>query len=159
MKKTDSELIQQLLDSYARALDAKDYEGVGRCFTADAVVAYPRLSQPLRGRSNITTYTRRALEGLDGTQHLFTDFKIAVRGNSGRVSCGIFAQLVRRSTIRGDGNFLAAGQYEVGLRRAAGKWKISRMVSIPVWSEGIEALPPKGARAAVGARRGSSLYC
>lgn len=138
MKKTDREEIQELMATYAYALDAKDYEGVTACFTADATAAYAGYSDTLAGHAQIAAHMKRALEPMDATQHLFTNFIIEVEGDGGELMCSILAQHV----CQGE-NYLAGGKYDVEVRRTAGNWKIARLSARSVWSEGNRALLPK----------------
>ena len=138
MIKTDHEEIQELMATYAYTLDAKDYDGVTACFTVDATTAYAGYSHTLTGHAEIGAHMKRALEPLDVTQHLFTNFIIDVEGDRGELKCDILAQHVSQGE-----NYLAGGKYNVEVRRTAGKWKIARISARSVWSDGNRALLPK----------------
>lgn len=135
---TDHDEIRQLMAIYAYTLDTKDYDGVTACFTPDATTEYRGHSLLLQGHAQIGAHMKRALEPLEVTQHLFTNFIIDVEGDTGKLKCDILAQHVRQGE-----NYLAGGKYDVDVRRVAGKWKISRVSAGAVWSEGNRSMLPK----------------
>lgn len=94
--KTDRTQIEELMARYASAIDAKQYDEIASCFAADATAQYPGFSGLLKGTSDIVAHMRLALDALDATQHLFTNFIIDIEDDSARLSCEILAQHVRR---------------------------------------------------------------
>jgi hypothetical protein len=138
MAKTDRDQVQELFSVYANALDAKDYDGVSDCFTADAEADYAGFSGLLSGRDAIMAHMRRALDPLDATQHLFANFIIDVDGDAGQASCGIIAQHLKQGET-----FLSGGQYRVRVRRDQGRWRMCHVRARSSWSSGERALLPK----------------
>jgi ketosteroid isomerase-like protein len=138
MMKTDYDEIQQLMATYAHALDAKNYDAITDCFTPDAITVYAGHSDTLKGQVEIGAHMKRALEPLDVTQHLFMNFVIDIEGDTGRCHCDVLAQHVRQGE-----RYLAGGKYNVEVRRSAGKWKMSRVSARSVWSEGNKGMLPK----------------
>jgi uncharacterized protein (TIGR02246 family) len=138
MTKTEHDEIQQLMASYAYALDTRDYDGLMSCFTTDATTVYAGHSDVLRGHEQIEAHMRRALEPLDATQHLFTNFIIHTDRDTGTVKCDILAQHI----CRGE-KYTAGGKYDVDVRRSSGRWQIARVSARSVWSEGNRAMLPK----------------
>src|SRR5258708_7883649 len=102
MTKTDREQVEELMAAYGQAVDDKNYDALTGCFTPDAIVAYEGYSQHLSGRAAIDSFMRGALEPLDGTQHLFTNFVVDLDGDMGRYSCGMLAQHWRKGTPGGE---------------------------------------------------------
>jgi ketosteroid isomerase-like protein len=137
MTKTDHDEIQQLMASYAYAIDAKDYDGITACFTPDAATTYAGYSSMLTGHAEIRAHMKRALDALDVTQHLFANFIIDTEGDTGALKCDILAQHVRQGE-----RYIAGGKYKVEVRRSAGQWKIARVSARSVWSDGTRALLP-----------------
>ena len=80
MSMTAREEIQERMALYARALDAKNYEGIADCFAADVRVEYSGFSQVMNCRDEVMAHMRKALEPLAVTQHLFTNFIIELDG-------------------------------------------------------------------------------
>ena len=142
MTKTDREQIEELIATYANALDTKDYPAVEACFMADATVRYEGYSHTLKGHTEIAAHMKRALQPLDATQHLFTNFIIDIEGNTGRLRCSILAQHVRLGTVGGD-KYLAGGEYDAELRRASGKWEFAHVTARTLWGDGNRAVLPK----------------
>jgi ketosteroid isomerase-like protein len=136
--KTDYNQIQELMALYAYAVDSKDYDGIAGCFTADAEAIYSGFSDRLKGLAEIGTHMKKALEALDVTQHLFTNFIVDVEGDAARFTCDVIAQHVQKS-----GKFMAGGKYKLEARRTAGKWKIARLSMNFVWNDGDRAMLPK----------------
>jgi ketosteroid isomerase-like protein len=132
---TDREAIQQLMATYAYAIDAKDYAGITDCFTEDATVEYAGHSHRLTGHAAIAKIMEQQLGPLDVTQHMFTNFIIQTDGDTGRVSCDILAQHVRRGALGGD-KYMAGGQYRVEVRHTSAGWKISGVAARTLWNEG-----------------------
>jgi ketosteroid isomerase-like protein len=135
--KTDHDEIRQLMAVYADAIDAKDYDAITACFTPDAITVYAGYSDTLRGPAEIEAHMRRALDQLDASQHLLTNFIIDVDEDNGLLRCDILAQHVRQNE-----RFLAGGKYCVEIRRIAGNWKIARLTARTIWSEGDRAMLP-----------------
>jgi uncharacterized protein (TIGR02246 family) len=138
MTKTDHEKIQQLIASYAYARDTRDYDSLMICFTSDATTVYAGHSDVLKGHEQIKAHMKRALEPLEVTQHLFTNFIIETDGDSGTVKCDILAQHI----CKGE-KYMAGGKYDVDVRRSSDKWQIARVSARSVWSEGNRAMLPK----------------
>lgn len=139
--KTDRTQIEELMARYASAIDAKQYDEIASCFAADATAQYPGFSGLLKGTSDIVAHMRLALDALDATQHLFTNFIIDIEDDSARLSCEILAQHVRRG-VRGGETYLAGGHYKVELRRIAGQWKIVNLLAQSRWGAGDRELLP-----------------
>jgi len=132
---TDREAIQQLMATYAFAIDAKDYAGITACFTDDAAVEYAGHSHRVTGRAAIADLMERQLAPLDVTQHMFTNFIIQVECDKGQVRCDMLAQHIRRGVPGGE-KYMAGGQYSAEVRRTPGGWKIARIAARTLWSEG-----------------------
>jgi ketosteroid isomerase-like protein len=142
MQKTDYEQIQELTARYAAAIDAKNYDAIEQCFTPDASVEYQGYSEALVGRAAIVAHMRRSLDGLDGTQHLFTNFVIDGEGDTARLNCDILAHHWRAAATGGT-TFMAGGKYSVELKRLDGRWHFARLRGRTAWSEGNRNLLPR----------------
>lgn len=127
---------------YAGAIDAKDYAGIGACFTDDAEASYSSFSEPLEGREAILAHMRRALEPLATTQHIFGNFIVDVEGDGARASCAIIAQHLG-SGDASEAHYLSGGQYSLTLRKQDGEWRIARASAREVWSMGDRSLLPQ----------------
>jgi ketosteroid isomerase-like protein len=139
MQKQDNQLIQELMARYAATIDAKDYAGIGACFTEDATARYSDFSPPLAGRGPIVTHMRKALDPLPTTQHMFGNFIIDVDGDTAQASCAIIAQHMGSEGR----NYLSGGQYALRLRRHGEDWQIADATAREVWSMGDRSLLPQ----------------
>lgn len=135
--KSDYELIRELTARYAGAIDAKDYTAIAAFFTSDACVVYAGYSDELQGIEAILAHMRRALEPMDVTQHLFTNFIIDIAGDAAEMTCDILAQ-----HLHGGETFLAGGKYAVSLVRQASDWRFARISARTVWSIGNRDMLP-----------------
>jgi uncharacterized protein (TIGR02246 family) len=140
--KTDREQIQELVATYANSIDAKDYDRLMNCFTADATAAYGAHSDVLNGQGEILAHMKKMLEPLDGTQHLLTNFIIDIEGNQAKLTADSLGQHWRRGATGGEKN-MGGGKYTIELKRADGKWRFTKIRRRSLWSEGNQALVPK----------------
>jgi ketosteroid isomerase-like protein len=119
----DREQIQEVMASYAKYIDAKDYDGIIACFMTDATFTYEGHS--VIGRPAIVELIRTAVEPLNGTQHLFANIIVRIEGDTARLTCDCLGQHWRKGVAGGD-KFMVGAKYSVQLERDDdGKWKIS----------------------------------
>jgi 3-phenylpropionate/cinnamic acid dioxygenase small subunit len=130
--------IQELIDRqdiidvalrYARALDTKNYTALTRCFTPDAIYG------DRCGHAEIEAIARAALEPLDCTQHITTNFQVKVDGDRAHMDCYFHAQHVRGSARDGT-QLIIAGTYEDQLVRTADGWKFQSRLLHVLWRNG-----------------------
>jgi uncharacterized protein (TIGR02246 family) len=139
---TDREEIRELTARYAKAIDEKDYRGIAECFAEGAAAHYNGFSLVLTGREEIVAHMRQALEPLDATQHMFSNFIIEGDAAQARLTCDILAQHVKGGAADRD-TYLAGGRYTVELRKTAGRWQIAKLQARSVWGMGSRELLPK----------------
>ncbi len=140
---TDRDAIVECMARYGRACDTKDFALLEACFTDDAVIVYsPTFGEEIRGRPALADYLAGALTPLDGTQHLFGNFEVAVEpeAGSGRFRCYVQAQHVRNGLP--DGSLLTVGgRYENEVVRGGdGTWRMTRLEFEPIWIGGNPAV-------------------
>lgn len=131
--------MQQVLIRYAHALDARDWELLGSCFTEDATTDYGEIAGINDGRDAIVTTCRDFLSGLDASHHLIGSVAIESRGDEGTAVCYLQAQHVFRGADGGD-NLLHGGIYRDRLVRTAEGWKIAHRRLELVWQDGNPAV-------------------
>jgi ketosteroid isomerase-like protein len=139
MMKTDREQIQELVATYANALDDKDYDGIAACFASDATAAYGSHPQVFEGASAIADLMKKALGPLDGTQHMFTNLIIDIEGDAGRMSYDVLGQHWKKDAPGGE-HYLMGGKYKVEVRRIGGKWKFQTVRARGLWGDGNKTL-------------------
>jgi ketosteroid isomerase-like protein len=140
--KTDREQNQELVATYANSIDAKDYDRLMGCFTADATAEYGVHSNLLKGQNEILAHMKKMLEPLDGTQHLLTNFIINIDGDNAKLTADSLGHHWRHGASGGQSN-TGGGKYTVELRRAGGKWQFTKVSTRSLWTEGNQALVPK----------------
>lgn len=141
---TDRESIKELVAIYARALDARDYDTIERCFAPDAAAQYTGFSDAMTGREEIMAHMRKALGPLATTQHIFTNFIIEIDGDSATLYCDAMGQHVT-GTGEDAETYLSGGKYNAEMRRREGNWEFYKLVANAVWGVGDRAMLPRNA--------------
>jgi 3-phenylpropionate/cinnamic acid dioxygenase small subunit len=131
---SDRERVIEVAVRYCTAIDERDWDLLGRCFLADAVVSYPGF-EPLHGVTALTEFLAGLLTPLDATQHIVTNFTVEVEGDEASCSCYLHAQHVRESAPGGS-LFVFAGTYRDTLRRGEDGWRIARRDLTTTWVDG-----------------------
>jgi ketosteroid isomerase-like protein len=127
--------IIELHHRYAWALDHRDWQLLENCFTPDGGVDYGDLGGELHGAAEIATFCRRALEGLDATQHLIGNTMVQLDGDAATSTCYFQAQHVFAGARDGD-TYIVAGTYTDVLTRREGGWRIAHRTLTPSWTQG-----------------------
>ncbi|MEN9805159.1 MAG: hypothetical protein RIS41_2006 [Actinomycetota bacterium] len=132
----DRQAIVDLTVAYTYALDTKDWDALDRVFTPDGTAF---LTEELIGREAIKERVRRALEGLDVSQHLIGNHEIHIDGHGASGRCYLQAQHVR-DAAPGPPNFIVAGRYDDRYVRTPDGWRIERRELTIMWTEGNPAV-------------------
>lgn len=123
----DRQAIVAVIDRYATALDAKDYERFQTCFSEDAVVHYGEALGP----AEAAAYAEGVLSRYAHTQHLLGNYEIALDGD--RASARTYVQA---SHVSAEGTiWVMGGTYIDRFERRAGDWKIVERRLEAKWSE------------------------
>lgn len=139
---TSNDRLQELIDRqditdvalrYARALDTKNFAALLQCFTSDAIYG------ERRGHAEIEAIARNALEPLDCTQHITTNFLVQVDGDTARMECYFHAQHIRHAAEAG-AELIIAGTYEDQLVRTPDGWKFQSRLLHVLWRTGNPAV-------------------
>ena len=127
--------ISDLLVSFARALDDRDWETYGLTYTVDGVFAIGD-GVEFQGRSAIqdATASRRGLGGYAGTWHLSSNHAIAIDGDTASTRSYLIGvhMLGGGSRDHADG----AGWYDCELQRTPAGWRFTRVQLHEVWHAG-----------------------
>lgn len=137
MAKSDRQEIEELMVRYGRAIDAKDYPALMRCFTPDAVVCFASFAKALHGHDELETYIRSAVTPLDGTHHMFMNFIVDAEANTGRFTCSVQAQHFKGPKI-----YTVGGNYVNDVVKGEDGWRMSRLDFKPLWTTGQADLVP-----------------
>ncbi len=103
----------------------------------DAEIIYAGFSGPLVGRDKILDHMKLALEPLEATQHLFSNFIIDIVGDTAKLTAYVLAQHMKNGA-----SYLSGGRYKLNLTRDDGKWKIAGGAPKQLWGHGDRGLLP-----------------
>ncbi len=135
----DKQAIQELLTSYAAAIDARDWSRLERCFVADGSARYGAPGSLQEGFPAIGALARGVLEKLDASHHLIGNVAVELDGDEARCRCLFQAQHVRRGA-EGGPHYLLGGEYHDMLRRTADGWRIQQREIHVIWQDGNPAV-------------------
>ena len=141
MAETDHEAIRNLLGRYARAVDLRDFEAIGNCFTEDAIASYSGLKIP-QGRDHIVRYIK-GVERIKHSQHFNTVMTIEVDGDRAKTLSYSIAVLIQEE--ENEHSSIARGlTYTDQLIKIEGSWKISNRIHTADWQWAMPAFMNPG---------------
>jgi 3-phenylpropionate/cinnamic acid dioxygenase small subunit len=131
--------INDLLFRFAASFDEKNWEEM-RAILADVIYCdYSSLRGVPPGPVSGADYVEQrvtSLAGLD-TQHDLTNVRVAVGGDAATARCNfVIRRFAELSQTASDNFFHSYGHYLFGLRRDAGRWKISAITQVVLRSRG-----------------------
>jgi ketosteroid isomerase-like protein len=118
--------IQQLIASYALAIDERDYDRVAACFAEDAEVTYAGVELPV-GRAPIRAWLEAHSDFVAST-HLLAPPVVELDGERARTVTSAVAFLVREGRLHTRGLL-----YTDEMERRDGSWQIVRRVHEALW--------------------------
>lgn len=129
--------ISDLLFSFARALDTKDFAGYAANYVEDGVIDLPQPGGPpgarLRiGRSEMTTRVPQSFRSYTATHHISTNHQIRVDGDS--ATSRSYMQAIHVRSLRD--HWGAGGWYDCAYRRTPEGWKFAEVKLTAVWLDG-----------------------
>lgn len=135
----DRDAIIGVLHRYAEAIDGRDREAVRELFTPQAVLDYRTTDGPRGPRDEVVDWLLDALAGVTLTQHLLTNHRVEVTGDTALATTQMLNPLVLGAGD-GDGDgasvLLFGGRYEDELVRTAEGWRISARLHVVTWETG-----------------------
>lgn len=133
----DRSEIQTLLVRYARALDTKDWELYRRCLTDEVRIDFKPLTGVGEVRASFDSVSKWAQMFFAPikTQHVYTNFDIAVEGDVAQAVVYLTARVWRHNALGlvTSGEF---GYYNFSLIRDAGSWRINGIKINFFWVDG-----------------------
>jgi hypothetical protein len=136
---TDRDAIIDLMTLYAWQTDSKSYETFERVFAPDVECSYEGFSEPIVGLDAIREFAHRALDGLDATQHLFSNFAIEIDGDSAQFRMSAQASHFKNDAPGGP-LYVVAATYYITVARTPAGWRITRLRCTPVFTSGNPAV-------------------
>lgn len=125
----DQAAIRELLLSYPRALDARDWNAYADAFAPDGT--FEIMGQVRTGREDIAAGPARDLTRFDRTQHLVTNQEIAVDGDTATARQYVLAIHVPDGAAP-DQHADIGGCYDCDCVRTDEGWKFAR-VRLEIW--------------------------
>jgi ketosteroid isomerase-like protein len=118
----DREEMRALVGTYALCLDDRDFDGLGACFTQDAVFGPDDGSPGVQGRAAIIQLLRGVLAGAGLSVHVNHDSFVVMSPNDSDAATGLV--LCHAETSHG-GHRISAIRYRDHYRREDGVWRIA----------------------------------
>lgn len=135
--------ISDLLDTYARGIDSKDWDLVASVFTEDAQLDYSAFGGPKGTAQEVVAWISSSVSVFPMTQHHITNRTFSIDGDAATSSAELFAPM---GMAAGEGKLsmmLTGGVYNDTYRRTADGWRISSRVCDRAWmAPGPEATGP-----------------
>ena len=123
--------IVDLLNRYARAMDAQDWDLLRTVFTPDAHIDYVSVGGPAGEVDTVLAWVAETMPTFPNSQHLVSNVETDVEGDEATVRAGYFAQI---RTIAG-GQFFCGGWYHHRLNRTDDGWRSRHMVDVIAWTD------------------------
>jgi hypothetical protein len=143
---SDRLALSDLLDSYARGVDDKDFSFVTSLFTPDAALDYTAFGGPRGGPSEVFEWIAKAMKAFPMTQHHISNRVFEIDGGKATGRADLLAVMGMGA---GDGKLnmmFTGGIYRDTFTRTPGGWKIAGRVCDKGWlaASGPEASGPEG---------------
>jgi uncharacterized protein (TIGR02246 family) len=119
--------VQDLFAQYAHRIDARDFDGFGELFTADA--DYSLAGNAQQGRDAITTFLRGVMKAPGGT-HIITNVSVRDAAN-GAVTAVADYLLTRRPEAEAPFAVVGVGKYDADVVLDGDGWRFARLVITP----------------------------
>ncbi|ADB50517.1 nuclear transport factor 2 family protein [Conexibacter woesei] len=130
----DRARISDLLHSYARCVDTKDWDGFVANFTADAVLEYPWEGEWSRheGQAGLAEKLDRSFSRYHATQHMSSNHQISIDGDTARSTSYLHSSHIRSAEDQQD-HWDVGGWYHCEYVRTAEGWRFTHLVLEAVW--------------------------
>ena len=135
--------IDDLLQSYSRAVDTKDWDAVEATFTEDAEYDAGSLGHPKSGKA-VREMIEGALSTVDATQHLVAKSLIEVNGDTAEVRTYLISQHIRESAPTEVKHYFIGAEYVDRVVRTPEGWKFAYRRLDRMWKQGDRAVIARG---------------
>lgn len=131
----DRAAISDVLDDYALGIDTRDFDLVASLFTPDAHLDYTSSGGPAASRDEVVEWLRASLPAVAMTQHLLTNRRIRVDGDTASVRTELLNPLLFDGEA-GTELLLMGGRYDDQFVRVDTRWLIAHRVHVSTWTTG-----------------------
>lgn len=126
----DAGAISDVLISFARYLDERNWTAYADLYTEDCTLTTPRATH--RGRNGLAEFVERDLGGYTATHHVTANHSIDIDRDTATVRSSLHATHVRNNDP--EDFWTVGGWYDTVLHRTpGGHWKIHSVTINPVW--------------------------
>lgn len=125
----DRQEIEDLLVTYAHAIDTKDWDLLRTVFTSDAALDYSSTGGPSGTLEDLIAFLDPSLKAFALTQHLIANVRVSIDGDRASATAHLFNPM---KPTEGD-MFFVGGRYEDDLVRTPGGWRIARRTFHAGW--------------------------
>ena len=144
MAEQDKAAIIEVMNLYAFALDAHEWDLFDRIFTEDVVMDMGLIGVTWTGRTEFKQALQNSCAALDAHQHSMTGHLVYVDGDTAHAFCYGNWTLVREAA-EGGRTWMGMGWYDDELVRIDGGWKFRRRVCrLLSWTGNPLVLDPSG---------------
>jgi hypothetical protein len=116
-----------VFNSYAAAIDERNWERLTKLYIPDAIAEQPEGSPPLIGREAIVAMISAAIDWLGPTQHLLSNHVAEVVGDRAEASCYVRGYKAGRGE-HADKFVETLGRLSAKLVRTPGGWRFTSFV-------------------------------
>ncbi len=137
----DKSEVTSIVNSYFRALDAKDFDArhFASIFTPQAHVTRPN-GASLIGPEEISASHEKSFARFESSQHFVAGHDIALEGRTANVRANLIAMHVwqgsKTDANKLDNVFVAGGVIHATLTQSDGQWRISQISNAVLWRAG-----------------------
>lgn len=126
--------IVDVLDRYATACDSRDWGLFDQIFTPNVETDYGGPNM-FNNRKAVVDMIRSMLGGCGPTQHMLSNYRITIDGDTANSICSVRAFHVGIGEAK-DKTFEVWGEYRDRLVRTGEGWRIARRVMVNIWLAG-----------------------
>ncbi|MCA1831148.1 MAG: nuclear transport factor 2 family protein [Actinomycetota bacterium] len=125
--------IDELLDTYAHALDTKNWDLFRTLFTDDCLLDYTHEGGVRGSVDDALAWLSSALAPFDMIQHIVANRLVEIDGDEARVRAYVFSPLGLPDGSGGLTFVLSGGNYEDRLRRTPDGWRFTSRTARSAW--------------------------
>ena len=125
--------IDDLLDTYAHAIDTKDWDLLRTLFLPDAVLDYTHEGGVRGDIDDAIAWLSKALSAFSMCQHIVANRRVAIDGDEAAVEAYVFSPLGAPDGNGGLAFVLSGGEYSDRLRRTPEGWRFASRTARSAW--------------------------
>ena len=128
--------INDLLVSYAWAIDTKDWDALDNVFTVDAHIDYTATGGIAGSLAEIKPWLAESLAAFPATQHLLSNSQVTIDGDRATTRTAVYNPMGAATREGPLHFFFMGGIYADQMVRTPAGWRINERVEHLVWMDG-----------------------